>query len=125
MTRSALVTLLILIMLLPSSVARSQVASDANRLGQVSFATSCAPAAQAHFTRGVALLHSFWLDAAIKEFTETAQADPTCGIAGWGVAMAWMGNPLAGPPSARGLKDGWAAVEKARTMGAKTQRERD
>ena len=125
MTRSVLVTLLILIMLLPSSVATSQVASDAGRLGQVSFATSCAPAAQAHFTRGVARLHSFWFDAAIKEFTEAVQADPTCGIAGWGVAMACMGNPLAGPPSAGGLKDGWVAVEKARTMGAKTQRERD
>ena len=125
MTRSLLAVLLILLMLLPSSVATSQGTTDADRLGKVTFATSCAPAAQPHITRGVALLHSFWFDAAIKEFTEAAQTDPACGIAGWGVAMAWMGNPLAGPPSARGLKDGWAAVEKARTMGAKTQRERD
>jgi len=112
--------------LLPASVAAQGASSgDAHRLGKVDFPTSCAPAAQPHFTRGVALLHSFWLDAAIKEFTEAAQIDPTCAIAGWGVAMAWMGNPLAGPPSARGLKDGAAAVEKAKTMGAKTQRERD
>ena len=35
-----------------------------------------------------------------------------------GVAMAWLGNPLAGPPSARGLKEGGAAVEKAKAAGA-------
>ena len=37
--------------------------------------------------------------------------------------MAWLGNPLAAPPSARGLKEGWAAVEKAKAAGAKTPRE--
>ena len=116
---------LLLALLLPATVATPQASPGADRVGTVSFPTSCAPEAQPHFTRGVALLHSFWLDAAIKEFTEAAQLDQTCAIAGWGVAMAWMGNPLAGPPSARGLKDGAAAVEKAKTMGAKTQRERD
>jgi tetratricopeptide (TPR) repeat protein len=113
-------------LLLPASVALPQVTGAAGeRLGKVSFETSCTPTAQGHFLRGVAMLHSFWLDAAIKEFTEAAQVDPTCGIAGWGVAMAWMGNPLAGPPSPRGLKDGGAAVEKAKIIGGKTQRERD
>ena len=54
-----------------------------------------------------------------------AAADPACGMAHWGVAMAWLGNPLAGPPSARGLKEGSAAVERAKAAGAKTERERD
>jgi hypothetical protein len=114
-------------LLLPASVAQTQQVTGAatESLGKVSFQTSCTPVAQSHFLRGVAMLHSFWLDAAIKEFTEAAQVDPSCGIAQWGVAMAWMGNPLAAPPSARGLKEGWAAVEKAKTMGSKTQRERD
>jgi tetratricopeptide (TPR) repeat protein len=126
MKRSSFVLLLILALLLPASVALPQGAStDADRLGKVTFPTSCAPDAQQHFTRGVALLHSFWFDAAVKEFETTAQADPGCGIAGWGVAVAWMGNPLAGPPSPRGLRDGWAAVEKAKTIGSKTPRERD
>jgi tetratricopeptide (TPR) repeat protein len=126
MTRRWLAVALILVLVLPASVAAPQSpSSDGDRLGKVNFPVSCAPDAQLHFTRGVAMLHSFWLDAAIKEFTEAAQADPTCGMAGWGVAMAWMGNPLAGPPSARGLTEGRAAVEKAKTMGAKTQRERD
>jgi tetratricopeptide (TPR) repeat protein len=126
MKQSSLVLVLILVLLLPASVALPQGASsDTGGLGQVTFPTSCTPGAQPHFTRGVALLHSFWFDAAIKEFEATAQADPSCGIAGWGVAVAWMGNPLAGPPSPRGLKDGWAAVEKAKAIGSKTQRERD
>ena len=30
------------------------------QLGKVSFPTSCQPAVQATFERGVALLHSFW-----------------------------------------------------------------
>src|SRR5882672_2687571 len=126
MKRIPLIVTLVVALFLPASVALSQVTGAATeQLGKVSFQTSCTPAAQTHFLRGVAMLHSFWLDAAIKEFTEAAQVDSTCGIAGWGIAMAWMGNPLAAPPSARGLKEGWAALEKAKTMGAKTQRERD
>jgi len=126
MKRIPLIVTLVVALLLPASVGRSQVTGAATeQLGKVNFQTSCTPAAQAHFQRGVAMLHSFWLDAAIKEFTEAGQVDPTCGIAAWGIAMAWMGNPLAAPPSPRGLKEGWAAVEKAKTMGSKTQRERD
>jgi tetratricopeptide (TPR) repeat protein len=97
----------------------------AERLGSVQFATSCAPTVQTSFNRAVALLHSFHLDAAVTAFTEVAGADPACGVAQWGIAMAWLGNPLAGPPSARGLKEGWAAVERAKAAGAKTPRERD
>jgi hypothetical protein len=69
----------------------------AERLGTVRFATSCAPAAQPQFDRAVALLHSFHLDAAVGAFTDVAAADPTCGMAYWGVAMSWLGNPLAAP----------------------------
>jgi tetratricopeptide (TPR) repeat protein len=97
----------------------------AERLGTVRFTTSCAPAVQPRFDRAVALLHSFHLDAAVGAFTDVAAADPACGMAHWGVAMAWLGNPLAGPPSARGLKEGRAAVDKAKAVGAGTERERE
>jgi tetratricopeptide (TPR) repeat protein len=46
-------------------------------------------------------------------------------MAGWGVAMTWLGNPLASPPTPKALQDGWAAVERARAMHPPTQRERD
>jgi hypothetical protein len=101
------------------------VSAQAEKLGAVDFKTSCSAPAHAQVNRAVALLHSFSLDAAVKGFTEAGQTDPSCGIAHWGAAMAWMGNPLAAPPNARGLKEGGAAVERAKTAGAKTQRERD
>ncbi len=100
-------------------------AQDRERLGTVRFATSCAAAVQPRFDRAVALLHSFALDASVAAFTDVATADPACGMAWWGVAMSWLGNPLAGPPNARGLKEGEAAVAKAKAAGAKTDRERD
>ena len=57
------------------------------KLGTVSFPTSCAPAVQARFARAVALLHSFWYDEAEKAFNEVAAADPSCAMAQWGAAM--------------------------------------
>jgi len=71
------------------------------RLGKVNFPTSCSPALQAQFERAVALEHSFWFGEAIKAFNAVATADPSCGIAHWGAAVAWLGNPLAGPPVPR------------------------
>src|SRR5262249_57883379 len=65
------------------------------KLGTVSFPTSCSAAAQKEFTRAVALLHSFWFGQAIKGFEAAAQADPGCGISYWGGAVSRLGNPLA------------------------------
>jgi tetratricopeptide (TPR) repeat protein len=95
------------------------------KLGTVNFQTSCSPAAQSEFTRAVAMLHSFWFQNAIKGFEATATADPSCGIAGWGAAVSWLGNPLAGPPPPKNVEMGAMAVERAKSMGAKTQRELD
>ncbi len=93
------------------------------KLGTVRFDTSCSPAAQKEFNHGVALLHSFWFPMALASFDEVAKIDPACGMAHWGTAMSWWGNPLAGPPIARGLKEGAVAAERAKTVGAKTPRE--
>jgi hypothetical protein len=106
-------------------VAAGTHAHGAEQLGKVNFPTSCAPAVQAQFERAVALLHSFWFPAAIKSFNAVAETDASCGIAHWGAAVAWLGNPLAGPPVPRGLAEGSAAVARARAAGARTERERD
>ena len=95
------------------------------QLGSVTFATSCAPGVQPQFNRAVALLHSFWFQAALAGFADVAKADPSCAMAHWGTAVTWLGNPLAAPPTPKGLQEGWAAVERAKAAGAKTQRERD
>lgn len=100
-------------------------AAAQEKLGKVHFSTSCNPAAQQEFDRAVALLHSFWLDASAKAFTAVAQNDPGCAIAHWGVAMTSLGNPFAWPPAPKALGEGWAAIERAKAAGARTQRERD
>ena len=93
------------------------------RLGTVVFPTSCSPAAQAKFTRAVALLHSFWYEEAEKAFTEAANADPRCGMAWWGVAMSNYHPVWPSPYAPAELARGVAAAKKAKAAGAKTARE--
>ena len=90
------------------------------RLGAVHFETSCAPAVQKDFDRGVALLHSFWFSAAIRSFNTVLKADPACAMAHWGIAMSWWGNPFAGFRSPQALKAGLAAIDAAKASGAGT-----
>jgi len=70
-------------------------------------------------------LHSFWFDAAIDGFGAALQADPNCAMAYWGGAMAALGNPFTWPPAPKALGEGSDAVQKAKAIGAKTQREKD
>jgi hypothetical protein len=95
------------------------------RLGTVHFATSCTAAAQPAFDRAVSLLHSFEFGPAISSFDAARKADPACGMAQWGVALSRWGNPFTvGARSPAQLEDGLAAVESARAIGARTERER-
>jgi tetratricopeptide (TPR) repeat protein len=94
------------------------------QLGRVSFANSCAPAAQATFERGVALLHSFWWREGEKTFREALERDPNCAIAAWGIATVLMGNAFAGGPTPAQAQQAKEAIERARSLGAKTERER-
>ena len=93
------------------------------RLGTVSFPTSCSSDAQAKFTRAVALLHSFWYENAEKAFRDVAATDPQCGMAWWGVAMSNYHQVWPAPYSPAELARGMAAAEKAKAVGAKTPRE--
>src|SRR5579864_1400498 len=92
-------------------------------LGTVSFATSCAPAAQAPFTRAVALLHSFGYEEARRAILEASAADSGCSMAYWGVAMTWY-HPLWAPPTAEELNRGAGAAERASAIPARTDREK-
>lgn len=100
-------------------------ATAQEKVGKVSFPTSCNAAVQQEFERAVAMLHSFWFSASTSAFNTVAQGDPACAMAHWGIAMNALGNPFGWPPAPRGLADGWAAVEKAKAAGARSQRERD
>ena len=68
--------------------------------------------------------HSFWYRASQMTFEDALKADPECGIAYWGIALSLLWNPHV-PTPLKNLNDGAAAIAKAKSVGAKTQRERD
>jgi sirohydrochlorin ferrochelatase len=94
----------------------------AERLGSVSFPIACKEGTQETFTRGVALLHSFWYEESEKVFREVAARDPQCGMAWWGVAMSNYHPVWPSPYSPAELARGIAAAEKAK-IGGHTPRE--
>ena len=93
-------------------------------LGQVSFPVACTGEAPARMNRAVAMLHSYWFPEALRTFESVAEADPNCGIAYWGVALAHFGNPMGGGSGAPGQAAGWAAAQKGAAIGAKSDRDR-
>ncbi len=62
-------------------------------VGSLSFPTSGSPAAQRHFLRGVAILHSFGWKQAIAEFKLAQQAQPDFVMAYWGETLCYN-HPL-------------------------------
>jgi hypothetical protein len=92
------------------------------KLGTVTFATSCAASVSHDFERAVALLHSFAYDAAEKAFADVAKADPSCAMAHWGLAMVnW--HQLWGLPDAEDLSRGREEMARARQLSARSERE--
>src|SRR5215470_12793005 len=114
----SLVTILAGVSLAHPAVAQS----DDDKLGKVHFETSCNAETQKLFDRGMLYQHSFWYRASQKMFEDTLKADPACSIAYWGIALSLLWNPHSAPP-AKNLADGAAAIEKARAVGFKTERE--
>ena len=93
------------------------------RIGEVNFPTSCSPDTQRRFNQAVWTLHSFWYEESLKEFTAIGEAEPSCAIAYWGIAMSnWY--PLWYPPTPAMLRSGAAAVEKGLAVPPATERER-
>jgi hypothetical protein len=106
----------------PIGIAQEKVTEQ---LGKVNFPVSCSPKAQEQFERGVAMLHSYWFTEGGKVFDAVAKQDPNCVMAYWGYAVNLLGNSLSSPPSAKAAQAAWDALERARAIGAKTQRESD
>ena len=93
------------------------------KLGKVSFPTSCSPSVARDFERSVALLHSFAYTASEQSFRKVAAADPTCAMAHWGIAMSHY-HQLWSPPTPAELRDGRLEIEQALSMNSGTPRER-
>ena len=99
------------------------VLGDLSKVGAVRFPTTCDPAVQKDFERGLALLHSFFYEEARRVFTSVAERDPQCAIAHWGVAMSYW-HPIWTPPDSSELAAGRAAVAKAVAATKQDERER-
>jgi tetratricopeptide (TPR) repeat protein len=94
-------------------------AGPAEKLGTVTFPTSCKADVQPRFARAVAMLHSFWFEEAHRAFEQVTSADPSCAMAQWGIAMTMLGNPLGGQPlPAPRLAAAFAAAERAAALAA-------
>jgi tetratricopeptide (TPR) repeat protein len=125
--RSAMRTTLAMAVALSAGLSLSQTAygqAGDEKLGKVNFETSCTPEAQKLFNGGMLYQHSFWYRASQRAFEDVLKADPECGIAYWGIALSLLWNPHTAPP-AKNLADGSAVIAKGKSVGAKTQRERD
>src|ERR1700747_2093548 len=126
MIKSSLTTVLAATVAAGLASAQSAFAQDESdqRLGKVHFATSCNETAQRRFDRAMRYQHSFWYAGSMEIYEEAIKADPQCGVAYWGIALSLLSNPHSAIP-APNLPLGLAAIEKAKTVGAKTERERD
>jgi len=99
--------------------------ASAEKLGSVTFSTSCSSEAEPQFNRAVALMHSFQFARAIEGFHAALASDRMCSIAYWGIALSSWGNPFAaGLKSQAQLQPGLEAVKLARATPPKTERER-
>ncbi len=76
--------------------------------------TTKSPQAQRYFNQGLAFLHGFNHNAAIRSFQEAARLDPACAMAHWGVAYAngpHINAAVVPPPAAEAA---WNALQLAR-----------
>lgn len=93
------------------------------KLGTVSFPTSCKPESQQAFNRGVALLHSFAYKPADAAFEGVLQHDPTCAIAHWGRAMTHYHQLWDLPPSPADTAAAVEEIDQAKEVSGLSERE--
>jgi hypothetical protein len=93
------------------------------KLGTVTFPTSCAPGVRNEFQRSVALLHSFAYTASEQSFRRVAAADPNCAMAHWGIAMSYY-HQLWSPPSPDELRQGQLEITQAAHCDGASSREK-
>ena len=106
----------------PAAGTTTPALGDLSKVGSVHFPTTCDPAVQKEFERGLALLHSFFYEEARRVFTSVAEKDPQCAIAQWGIAMTYW-HPIWTPPDSSELAAGRAAVARALAATKKDERE--
>lgn len=126
MQRFVILSACFLIFAFRPALAQEHDHPPSEKLGSVHFATSCNAAAQSEFDRAVALLHSFQFGKAVAGFNASLNADSTCAISYWGIALSQWSNPFAaGMKEKSQLQAGRESALLGKAAGAKTERERD
>jgi hypothetical protein len=117
---------LILAFFFPALLAAQEMHDHAapEKLGTVSFPTSCKPETQQEFNRAVALLHSFAYGPAEEAFKSVAAQDSQCAMAHWGVAMTHFHQLWDPHLPADGIAAGQKEIAQAEALNAATERER-
>jgi tetratricopeptide (TPR) repeat protein len=98
--------------------------APAEELGRVHFRVSCSDRAQRAFDRAVALLHHMTYPQARTAFRHVAELDPQCAMARWGLAMTLFQPLWPTRPGPHEIRQGREALEEARAIGPRTERER-
>src|ERR1700688_2451220 len=93
------------------------------KLGAVTFATSCNPAVKPAFDKALALLHSFAYTLSEQAFRDVSARDPGCAMAHWGMAMTHY-HDLWEPPSGDDLRQGAQQIGMAARVPAGSRLER-
>src|SRR5215472_2072625 len=94
------------------------------KLGEVSFPSSCNPAVQQSFNRAVALLHSFAYAPAADAFGAVAKQDPLCAMAHWGIAMTHFHQLWEPPQPASEIPEAKNEIKEAQRLGSGSELER-
>lgn len=84
--------------------------------GTVQFTSICPEKTQKNFNLGIALLHSFEYDEAEKAFAKVIDADPSCAMGYWGVAMCNYHQVWPSPPLDEEMQKGAKAIAIAQSL---------
>ena len=104
-----------------AGVSNAQVNSE--KLGEVSFETSCNAQGHAAFETGLMLLHHMMYRHSAMAFEKASAADPDCAMAQWGIAMTKFHPLWPGGPTPEETATGNAAANKLAAMDHGSARE--
>jgi tetratricopeptide (TPR) repeat protein len=102
----------------PAQQSKPPRQSQGGALGRIDFPTSGSRAAQDHFLRGVAALHSFWYEEALEAFQAATKADPDFALGYWGEAMA-HNHPLWNEQDTEAARKALAKIRDTAKMTAR------
>jgi len=88
------------------------------------FPVSCSAQSQRAFDLATARLHSLRYEESERDYRAIVEAEPSCAMAYWGIAMSRLKRPIAAEPAPDNIRAGREALQSAATTGVADARER-